>query len=184
MSPVNSDDSSGAAFGTGRPLTRKEMRAQEKVQAPEGHNVVPPQAFETGEETPAAAPGADNRSVPETGDDAVGNRGPSQADEAPEPPAAAPTVHELPVDPEVPEVPVEHVHPVDRPGGPPWSQVHVEPVHGRSPWSMSIPWIRRFPWSMSIPWSLYTSTPGRWPMRTPSTMIPTFIPATNRTLTE
>ncbi|MET3945888.1 UPF0755 protein [Arthrobacter sp. UYCu512] len=129
MSPVNSDDSSGAAFGTGRPLTRRELRAQEKVQAPEGHNVVPPQAFETGEEAPAAAPGADNRSVPETGDDAAGNRGPSQADEAPEPPAAAPTVHELPVDPEVPEVPVDHVHPVD----PEVPEVPVEHVHPVDP---------------------------------------------------
>ena len=60
MSPVNSDDPSGDAFGgAGRPLTRKEIRAQEKSQATQGHDVIPPQAFETGEDTPPAAPAAD-----------------------------------------------------------------------------------------------------------------------------
>ncbi len=56
MSPVNNDDSSGAAnSGAGRPLTRKEIRAQEKYLATQGHDIIPPQAFETGRETPAAA---------------------------------------------------------------------------------------------------------------------------------
>ena len=81
MSPVNNDDSSGVAnSGAGRPLTRKEIRAKEKNVATEGHDVVPPQAFETGPETldaPAEAPRA-------------------SAPEAPERPGAAPTVHEEP----------------------------------------------------------------------------------------
>ncbi|WP_427131372.1 endolytic transglycosylase MltG [Pseudarthrobacter sp. S9] len=72
MSPVNSDDSSGDAFsGAGRPLTRKELRAQEKLLATQGHDVIPPQAFETGQHFPTAEPTA-----------------------APELPEAAPTVHE------------------------------------------------------------------------------------------
>ena len=57
MSPVNSDDSSGDALGgAGRPLTRKEIRAREKLLATQGHNVIPPQAFETGQDDPTPAP--------------------------------------------------------------------------------------------------------------------------------
>ena len=49
MSPVNSGESSGEEFSdSGRQLTRKEIRAREKFLATEGHDVVPPQAFETG----------------------------------------------------------------------------------------------------------------------------------------
>ena len=56
MSPVNSDDSSGDALGgAGRPLTRKEIRAREKLLATQGHNVIPPQAFETGPDVHADA---------------------------------------------------------------------------------------------------------------------------------
>ena len=57
MSPVNSDDSSGDALGgAGRPLTRKEIRAREKLLATQGHNMIPPQAFETGQDVPTPAP--------------------------------------------------------------------------------------------------------------------------------
>ncbi|MEO5778910.1 MAG: endolytic transglycosylase MltG [Arthrobacter oryzae] len=48
MSPVNSDDSAGEVSGGGRPLTRKEIRAREKLQTTQGHSIIPPQAFETG----------------------------------------------------------------------------------------------------------------------------------------
>jgi UPF0755 protein len=81
VSPVNSDDSSGDALsGAGRPLTRKEIRAQEKLLATQGHNVIPPQAFETGPDvpTPATAPAQDSE-LPQS---------------APELPDSAPTVHE------------------------------------------------------------------------------------------
>jgi len=81
VSPVNSDDSSGDALGgAGRPLTRKEIRAREKLLATQGHNVIPPQAFETGPDvpTPATAPAQDSE-LPQS---------------APELPDAAPTVHE------------------------------------------------------------------------------------------
>jgi UPF0755 protein len=62
VSPVNSDDSSGAGnSGAGRrPLTRKEIRAQEKSQATQSQDIVPPQAYQTGrsagDETPEPAP--------------------------------------------------------------------------------------------------------------------------------
>ncbi|MEO3933399.1 endolytic transglycosylase MltG [Micrococcaceae bacterium Sec7.4] len=122
MSPVNSDDSSG---GAGRPLTRKELRAQEKVQATQGHDVIPAQAFETGEDTPAAAPRARYDYAPETDAPALAEPvqpepvqpEPVTAADAPELPAAAPTVHEEPVH----EEPV-HYEPVHEP-------VHEEPVH-------------------------------------------------------
>jgi UPF0755 protein len=108
VSPVNSDDSSGDALsGTGRPLTRKEIRAREKLLATQGHNVIPPQAFETGQDVPTPAP-APERELPQA---------------APELPDAAPTVHEDAV-PEEPvhneAVPEEPVH---------QEAVHEEPVH-------------------------------------------------------
>jgi len=105
VSPVNSDDSSGEVFGgAGRPLTRKELRAQQKVQGTEGQDVIPPQAFETGGDVPPAAPGTPDR------------------------PAAAPTVHEEPAHEEpVHEEPVHqdaaHREPVHQ------EPVHEEPVH-------------------------------------------------------
>ncbi|MDQ1622294.1 MAG: hypothetical protein QOH19_712 [Actinomycetota bacterium] len=84
MSPVNSDDSSDVAFsGAGGPLTRKEIRAREKLLATQSQSVIPPQAFETGEET---APAAEPRPLPP---------GVLQPAEAPELPEAAPTVHEV-----------------------------------------------------------------------------------------
>ncbi len=53
MSPVNSDDSPGDAVGaSGRPLTRKEIRAREKSLATQGHEAIPPQAYETGQDAP------------------------------------------------------------------------------------------------------------------------------------
>ncbi len=49
MSPVNNDDSAGEALGDdGRALTRKEIRALEKLQGTQGHSIIPPQAFENG----------------------------------------------------------------------------------------------------------------------------------------
>jgi UPF0755 protein len=103
VSPVNSDDSSDGAFsGAGGPLTRKEIRAREKLLATQGHDVIPPQAFETGEETPTA-PAAESRPLaPEM----------VQPAEAPELPESAPTVHEEAPAP-VHEEPVElHPHEV------------------------------------------------------------------------
>lgn len=99
MSPVNSDDSTGEVFsGAGRPLTRKELRAlaQHKVQGTEGQDVMPPQAVETGEDDPFAAPGAGHGSVHAADDDAeeAVRTAPIQAADAPDRPAAAPTVHE------------------------------------------------------------------------------------------
>lgn len=85
MSPVNSDDSSGDALsGAGRPLTRKEIRAREKLLATQGHSVIPPQAFETGQDdptpdpVPAPAPSRESEPLPA----------------APDLPESAPTVHE------------------------------------------------------------------------------------------
>jgi UPF0755 protein len=53
VSPVNSDDSSGEPFAdTGRPLTRKEIRAREKANT---GDAVPEQAYESGEEVHASA---------------------------------------------------------------------------------------------------------------------------------
>ncbi|HSN38423.1 MAG TPA: endolytic transglycosylase MltG [Arthrobacter sp.] len=74
MSPVNSDDHDEEAFGAdNRQLTRKEIRAQEKYEETPGHDVIPPEAFETGEEIQSA---------------------PAKAAGTPAPPTAAPTVHE------------------------------------------------------------------------------------------
>lgn len=102
MSPVNSDDASGDAFGgLSRSLTRKEIRAREQNQRTQEHDAIPPQAFETGEETPAA---------------------PVKPAGTPEPPASAPTVHHEQVHGEpAPEYAAEApVH--DEP-------VHNEPVY-------------------------------------------------------
>ena len=112
MSPVNNDDSSGVAnSGAGRPLTRKEIRAQEKFLATQGHDIIPPQAFETGQEVPAAPEGP-----------------PEPADAAPAQPRTAPTVHEDPVhaapvgaDPVQPAA--QHEEPVVE------HPVHDDPVH-------------------------------------------------------
>ena len=118
MSPVNNDDPSGEAFGgAGRPLTRKEIRAQEKSQATQGQDVVPPQAFETGEDTPPAgsgtAPAGDAEFRPE----------PIPAADAPELPPAAPTVHEEPVHAEPVHAEPVHAEPVHE------EPLHEEPVH-------------------------------------------------------
>ena len=99
MSPVNSDDSSGDVFGgVGRPLTRKELRAQQKVQGTEGQDAIPAQAFETHDDVPPTAPVAGHGSVPDADADAhTVQTPPIQAAGAPDRPAAAPTVHEEPV---------------------------------------------------------------------------------------
>ncbi|MFJ5696722.1 endolytic transglycosylase MltG [Arthrobacter sp. NPDC093139] len=55
MSPVNSDDSSGRNLrGTGRPLTRKEIRAREKSRTADAADLVPEQAYESGNDAPDA----------------------------------------------------------------------------------------------------------------------------------
>jgi UPF0755 protein len=87
VSPVNSDDSPGdASGGSGRPLTRKEIRAREKSLRTQSHEVIPPQAFETGPDSPtaSAAPAAPASPPAEVAPPA----------HAPTPPAAGPTVHE------------------------------------------------------------------------------------------
>lgn len=121
MSPVNSDDTAGVASGgADRPLTRKELRAREKFLATQGHNLIPPQAFETGEGMPTAAPPPAPADVPpaETGPAATPEAvqpetpaasAPLPAADAPELPVAAPTVHEEPVHEEPP-----HDHAVGR----------------------------------------------------------------------
>ncbi|MFE4226888.1 endolytic transglycosylase MltG [Arthrobacter sp. NPDC056886] len=111
MSPVNSDDSSGDALsGAGRPLTRKEIRAREKFLATQGHSVIPPQAFETGQDVPTPTP---ERELPQA---------------APELPDAAPTVHEDAVHEEpVHDEPVHEVAVRDEPVH--TEAVHEEPVH-------------------------------------------------------
>jgi UPF0755 protein len=102
VSPVNNDDSSGVAnSGAGRPLTRKEIRAREKFLATQGHDIIPPQAFETGQDAPAEPSEAPREPV----------------DAAPAQPQTAPTVHQDPVH----TAPV-HPEPVDAAAG------HEEPV--------------------------------------------------------
>ncbi|KQN88637.1 endolytic transglycosylase MltG [Arthrobacter sp. Leaf69] len=123
MSPVNSDDPSGDAFGgAGRPLTRKEIRAQEKSQATQGHDVIPPQAFQTGEDAPPAAPAADAGRGTAPATEAAFRPEPIEPADAPDLPPAAPTVHEEPV----PEEPVheepEHEEPV-------FQEAEHAPVH-------------------------------------------------------
>lgn len=98
MSPVNSDDSSGDAVGgSGRPLTRKEIRAREKSLLTQGHDVIPPQAFEIGQDSPATPPAS---AAPA----AKAQASSQEAVDAPELPAGRPTVHEEPA----PEAPVAH----------------------------------------------------------------------------
>jgi UPF0755 protein len=107
VSPGNNDDSPGDAFGaSGRPLTRKEIRAREKSLMTQGHEVIPPQAFETGRDSPPAAPAAPAEAArPENAPSQT-----AQPVHAPKLPAAGPTVHEdtesrdtVPADPVSPE---------------------------------------------------------------------------------
>lgn len=133
MSPVNSDDPSSGAFGgAGRPLTRKEIRAQEKSQATQGQDVIPPQAFQSAADTPPAGlnavAGRDAASEPgpvepvpiEPGpvQPAPAHPEPVQAANAPDLPAAAPTVHEEAADEEA-----THEQAVREDAG------HEQPVH-------------------------------------------------------
>ncbi|MET1021345.1 MAG: endolytic transglycosylase MltG [Arthrobacter sp.] len=130
MRPVNSDDPSGDAFGgAGRPLTRKEIRAQEKSLATQSQSVIPPQAFETGEDTPAPAPraGATRDAAHDTAA-AAAPAGPVDASGAPDVPAAAPTVHEEPLPEEaVDGEPVHHEPAHAEPV--PHEPVHEEVMH-------------------------------------------------------
>ena len=121
MSPVNSDDSSNAAFsGADGPLTRKEIRAREKLLATQGLNVIPPQAFETGEETPAASAAESRPLAP-----ALPEAAPTVPAEAPALPEAAPTVPKVRQDaPHEDEVHPNEVHGHDEPPAP----VHEPPA--------------------------------------------------------
>ncbi|MDI3194957.1 endolytic transglycosylase MltG [Pseudarthrobacter sp. AL07] len=63
MSPSNNDDPSGATSNHGaRPLTRKELRALEKHTG--GNDVVPEQAYETGQDAPAPATASSPEAAP------------------------------------------------------------------------------------------------------------------------
>ena len=123
MSPVNSDDSSGDALsGAGRPLTRKEIRAREKLLATQGHSVIPPQAFETGRDVPtpdpAPAAGPAGSDLPQAA--------PERPEAAPELPDAAPTVHEDH------EETVQDAAAADEPARDDFTQIiprHDEPAH-------------------------------------------------------
>ena len=120
MSPVNSGESSGDVFSdSGRQLTRKEIRAREKFLATEGHDVVPPQAFETGHppQAPLSIPTAEIEGAPATSDVP-----PTAYEATPSMPAEPPTVQQQ-------ELPLQHVDPVhhDEP------VQHVDPVHHDEP---------------------------------------------------
>ncbi|WP_309107128.1 endolytic transglycosylase MltG [Arthrobacter sp.] len=102
MSPVDRDESSGDAFGDlGRPLTRKELRAREKLLATQSQDAVPPQAYV---EDPPSRP------LPEV----------------PAPPVESPQVPPAPPEPPfVQDEPTYHPEPVHQEPVP----VHPEPVH-------------------------------------------------------
>ncbi|MET3920622.1 endolytic transglycosylase MltG [Arthrobacter sp. UYEF20] len=141
MSPVNSDDSSGDAFGgSGRPLTRKELRAREKSLLTQSHEAIPPQAFETGQDSPTTAtppgpaPGAESapdrpEPQPEAARPQTQPHGPPRHSEpiatadAPELPAADPTVHEDAVPAEAPHEDAVHEDAVHE------DAVHEDAVH-------------------------------------------------------
>ena len=119
MSPVNSGESLREEISdSGRQLTRKEIRAREKSLATEGHDVVPPQAFETGH--PPVQP-----AVP---------------DAAPAMPADPPTVQQQEVpavqaEPVHHNVPAEQVDPVEH--GVPAD--HAAPLHHELPAHADLP---------------------------------------------
>ncbi|MBT2554879.1 endolytic transglycosylase MltG [Arthrobacter sp. ISL-5] len=98
MSPVNNDDSSGRNFReAGRPLTRKEIRAREKALTAESGDVVPEQAYESGEDTAPEMPGHS----PLPAQSAPTQSAPAQSAPAAEAPAPAPQRAPEPVvDPE------------------------------------------------------------------------------------
>ena len=119
MSPVDRDESSGDAFSDlGRPLTRKELRAREKLLATQSQDAVPPQAYV--EDPPSRplpevpAPPVESPQVP-----ATPSEPPSVQDE--------PIYHPEPVylEPEPVPEPVYHPEPVYLEPEP----VHDEPLH-------------------------------------------------------
>ncbi|HKS01509.1 MAG TPA: endolytic transglycosylase MltG [Arthrobacter sp.] len=106
MSPVNSDDSSGEPFAdTGRPLTRKEIRAREKAVT---GDAVPEQAYESGEEVHAAAAAVrqPESSAPVSASAPVSGANAARTAAIPAPPVAQPVPAAEPLAPdEVPDVP-------------------------------------------------------------------------------
>ncbi|MGY4542110.1 UPF0755 protein [Arthrobacter sp. UYNi723] len=96
MSPSNNDDAYGATSNDGaRPLTRKELRALEKHTG--SSDVVPEQAYETGQDAPAPATAPVPEAAPAPAPAPVPVRAPEpvQAPE-PDPEPAIPTVPETP----------------------------------------------------------------------------------------
>jgi len=59
VSPANNDDTGNASDGTGRQLTRKELRERENSLRPEGGDVDPEQAYETGHDIGTRSSGPD-----------------------------------------------------------------------------------------------------------------------------
>lgn len=104
MSPSNNDDASGATSNDGaRPLTRKELRAREKHTG--SSDVVPEQAYETGQDAPApatapvpeAAPAPEPARVPEPQPEPVHDHEPVQVPEPePQPEPVIPTAPDEP----------------------------------------------------------------------------------------
>ncbi|MGX9900748.1 endolytic transglycosylase MltG [Arthrobacter sp. SA17] len=119
MSPVDRDESSGDAFSDlGRPLTRKELRAREKLLATQSQDAVPPQAYV---EDPPSRP------LPEVPAPPV--ESPQVPAAPPEPPSVQdePTYRPEPVYQE--PVPVRHEEPVYQEPVP----LYQEPVHHEEP---------------------------------------------------
>ncbi len=140
MSPVNSDDSSGDALGgAGRPLTRKEIRAREKLLATQGQSVIPPQAFETGPDAPTAPPAPSAGTGPSTSESHTAEAPAAQVPKVQTPPVQTPPADQRFVDapeartpvndppqaaPDLPDAaPTVHKEPVHT------ERVHKEPVH-------------------------------------------------------
>lgn len=123
MSPVDRDESSGDAFSDlGRPLTRKELRAREKLLATQSQDAVPPQAYV---EDPPSRP------LPEVPAPPV--ESPQVPAAPPEPPSVQdePTYHPEPVYQE--PVPVHHDEPLYQEPEPVYQEPvtvhHDEPLH-------------------------------------------------------
>ncbi|WP_332760876.1 endolytic transglycosylase MltG [Pseudarthrobacter sp.] len=125
MSPSSNDDAPGATSNDGaRPLTRKELRALEKHTG--GSDVVPEQAYETGQDAPApaTAPVPEAAPIPAPAPAPVQAAEPVQAPEPdPEPQPAVPTAPETPpsiqdagpaADHQPDEAQVQEYHPEDQ----------------------------------------------------------------------
>lgn len=120
MSPVNSDDSSGRNFrGAGRALTRKEIRAREKSLTVDSGNLVPEQAYESGNdgaEVPERLPAAPAATgAPTTG--------------VPMVPAAPPTIQAPAAGPGDGRADGHGMHAAGAPAGAPAAELPTDRVH-------------------------------------------------------